>query len=577
MRILGIHDGHNAAACLLENGVITAAIQEERLTRVKNHDVFPARAIEWLLETAGCGWDGIDAVAMNGYHQPIHRDRQRLISDTRHGGSLAPGRLLRRWARATPLLNVWKKQRRRMREDEARAAGVDLAKLVYIEHHRCHAEAAFWGSPFRGEPVLVLTADGAGDDLCATVSVTDEHGRINRLATVHESNSPAMVYLTVTTLLGMVPNEHEYKLMGMAPYAPTGGAEEVCRIFEQIFEWDPQQPLAWRRRRGVPNTYCIYDFLRQRLDLKRFDTICGGMQLWIERLLAEWVRRAIKVTGLHKVALAGGIFMNVKANQVIADLPEVHDLFIFPSCGDETNTMGAAYAVYHEIKPNSAPPIAPIGPIYWGPESGEAEVLSALQAAGKDEFAWSKPDDLAGHAAAFLERGEVVARFDGRAEFGARALGNRSILGNPSKPGVIRIINDMIKSRDFWMPFACSILAEREADYVRNPKGLQAPYMILTFDTTGRVEEIAAGTHPYDHTVRPQVVQPDWNPGYHRLIKAFETRTGIGCLLNTSFNLHGYPIVNSPSEALDVMRRSGLKYLILGDYWVEKIDSGMDS
>lgn len=570
MRIIGIHDGHNAAACLLEDGQIRAAIQQERLTRIKNHDVFPAEAIRWLLEECGCALDEIDAFALNGLHQPVHRDRRRLIQDTRHGGSLTPRRALKRWARATPILELWKNKRRRSRLEEARAAGLDPARLVFVEHHRAHAEAAYWGSPFRGEPVLVLTADGAGDDLCATVSRATEQGHLHRLATIHESHSPAMIYLTVTTLLGMVPNEHEYKLMGMAPYAPHDAAEEVCRLFESMFEWDPAQPLAWRRRAGTPNTYYIYDYLRRRLDLRRFDIICGGLQMWVERLLGEWVRRAIRQTGLRKVALSGGIFMNVKANQVIASLPELEDLFIFPSCGDETNAMGAAYAAYADMRPTSAPLAAPLGPIYWGPDTQEEEVRATLEGLSPEEFRWHRPADIAAHAAEFLARGEVVARFAGRAEFGARALGNRSILANPANPGAIRVINDMIKSRDFWMPFACSMLEERAADYLDNPKNLFAPYMILTFDTTRRVDEIAAGTHPYDHTVRPQVVRRDWNPGYHDLLRAFEAKTGTGALLNTSFNLHGFPIVNAPAEAIDVMRRSGLKFLILGDYWIEK-------
>lgn len=569
MRIIGIHDGHNAAACMLEDGVITAALQEERLTRVKNHDIFPSRSIGWLLEQAGCTMDQVDAVAMNGHHLPVHRDRKSLIEATRYGGVMTPGRAIRRWARSTPALNLWKARRRRSREAEALAAGLDLSRLVYIDHHRCHAEAAYWGSHFRGEPVLVLTADGAGDDLCATISVADENGRLERLATIGESHSPALVYLVITTMLGMVPNEHEYKLMGMAPYAPEKNSEEVCAIFDRLFEWDPDQPLAWRRRRGVPNTYYIYDYLKKRLDLQRFDSICGGMQLWVERLLAEWVRRAVEVTGIHKVALSGGIFMNVKANKVIAELPEVADLYIYPSCGDETNAMGAAYAVYQEIRGEASPPVQPLGPFYLGGEASADEILAALEA-NADAVAWKKPDDIAGHAADFLARGEVVARFDGRAEFGARALGNRSILGNPSMSGVIPVINDMIKSRDFWMPFACSLLAERSGDYIDNPKGIDAPYMILTFNTTGRKAEVAAGTHPHDGTIRPQMVRQDWNPGYHRLLKAFEARTGIGGLLNTSFNLHGFPIVNTPEEAIDVMRRSGLNYLILGNYWVAK-------
>ena len=234
MRILGIHDGHNAAACLLEDGRIVAAIQEERLTRIKNHDVFPARAVTWLLERAGCDMGDIEAVAMNGHHQPIHRDRGRLIRDTRWCGSFQPGRAVRRWLRATPpVMHLWRARHRERRLHEAAEAGVPADKLVFIDHHRCHAESAYWGGPFRGEPVLVLTADGAGDDLCATVNVADKDGQLKRLATVHESHSPALIYLVVTTLMGMVPNEHEYKLMGMAPYADRKRAEEVCGIFQE--------------------------------------------------------------------------------------------------------------------------------------------------------------------------------------------------------------------------------------------------------------------------------------------------------------------------------------------------------
>jgi carbamoyltransferase len=169
-----------------------------------------------------------------------------------------------------------------------------------------------------------------------------------------------------------------------------------------------------------------------------------------------------------------------------------------------------------------------------------------------------------------LAAGEVVARFDGRMEFGARALGNRSILANPSDLRVVRLINDMIKSRDFWMPFAPSILDYAGSRYVHNPKRLRYPYMIMAFDSNGETQDFQAAMHPYDGTVRPQEVYRDWNPGYYGLIQEFERRTGKGIILNTSFNLHGFPIVSSPAQALDVFTQSGLPHLALGHFLLSK-------
>jgi carbamoyltransferase len=575
LKILGIHDGHNAAACLFEDGEILGAVQEDRLSRIKNHDTFPARSIRWLLDYFNMDIESIDAVAMNGFHMPLHRSRSQLIDDTRQRGTRRPSRILRRWARATPLLDRWRHQCRQRREKEAADVRIPPGKLVYIEHHRCHAEAACWGSPFRGKPVLVMTADGAGDDLCATVNTADEQGRIRRLESIHESHSPALVYLTVTTLLGMVPNEHEYKLMGMAPYGGEKQSREIVSILDQLVEWELERPMKWCRRRGIPDFYHVYDLLKHRLDMKRFDHVCGGLQMWTEQLLVEWVRRAVRETGIQRVALSGGIFMNVKANQAIATLPEVEELFVFPSCGDETNAMGAAFAHYAEVCSASDPPIRPVQSVYWGPDADRTEINAALNGL-EDQFEVEQPHDINRHAAGFLARGEVVARFAGRAEFGARALGNRSILADPSRPGVVQQINDMIKCRDFWMPFACTLLADRAEEYVRNPKHLSAPYMIITMDSTDKVDRIAAGSHPRDHTVRPQILEREWNPDYFDLIRAFEELSGIGGLLNTSFNLHGYPIVNSPAEALDVMRKSGLNYLILGDHWISRKPAMVD-
>jgi carbamoyltransferase len=282
------------------------------------------------------------------------------------------------------------------------------------------------------------------------------------------------------------------------------------------------------------------------------------------------VRNCVRATGINRVALGGGVFMNVKANKVIGELPEVQDVFCFPSSGDESTAVGAAWSAYSAAPAATErrrPPIKPIDEIYWGTKYADDEIEQILR---RRSLRYRHYQDIESEVARLLAVGEVVARFKGRLEFGARALGNRSILADPSNPGIVRTINELIKNRDFWMPFACSILAECEREYIRNPKGIRSPYMMMTFDTTSRVEEIRAGTHPYDYTIRPQIVYRDWNPDFHRLIREFARRRGIGAVLNTSFNLHGSPIVGTPVAALDVIERSGLRWLAIGNFLVRK-------
>jgi carbamoyltransferase len=377
------------------------------------------------------------------------------------------------------------------------------------------------------------------------------------------------IYAMFTFLMGMTPLEHEYKLMGLAPYADTKGAEQVHRRLKALIRFDPKQPLGWENADGCSETYCSYRFFRNFLERNRFDWIAGGLQKFAEDVLTEWVTNCIRETGIGRVALSGGIFMNVKANKLIMEIPEVKELFIYPSCGDETNAMGAAYYVFAQKTGGTG--FRPLRDLYWGPKFCDSEVEEALR-----KFKFRSPvcfrriENIEQEIARRLAEGHIVARHAGREEFGARSLGNRSILANPQDPTIVREINEAIKARDFWMPFASSILCERMGDYIINPKMVPMPYMILTCDTTQRRSEIAAAIHPYDFTTRPQVVAHEWNPSYHRLIREFEKLTGIGGLLNTSFNLHGYPIASSPWDALDVLDRSGLRTLAIDNWLVEK-------
>ncbi len=566
--IVAVHDGHNASACLLQHGHLRMALQEERLSRVKNESDFPSRAVSRILHECGVAAPEVGAFVFSSRHMPWNKDRESLVGEYRR--SAAAATRARRALKYTPLY-PWVR-RRRWQERQARAVALGFAPsaMQALDHHVSHAATAYFGSPWwRQEPVLVLTNDAGGDDLCATVSIGRD-GALQRLAAVPVSESLGYVYSMVTCLLGMVPEEHEYKLMGMAPYSGRDKHARLRDRFRALFEFTGTGGLAWRRRPGCPATQYSYAYFHRMLECERFDWVCGGLQEFCEDMLVEWVRNAIRATGIHKLALGGGVFMNVKANQRIMQMPEVEGIFVAPSCGDESNCLGAAFATYHRQRRQhpELPELEPLGPVTLGPKFDDAAIAAAL-AAG--DHAYRRMDDIEMVTAGLLARGEVVARFDGPMEFGARALGNRSILANPSRLDAVRVINAMIKCRDFWMPFAASLLPERADDYLVNPKGVAAPYMIMCFDTVPeRRAELAAASHPCDHTVRPQIINASWSPGYHRLLRHFEALTGIGGVLNTSFNLHGFPVVCSPGEAMAVFHDSGLRHLAIGNFLVSK-------
>jgi carbamoyltransferase len=257
--------------------------------------------------------------------------------------------------------------------------------------------------------------------------------------------------------------------------------------------------------------------------------------------------------------------MNVKANKRISELPGVESFEAFPSCGDETLPIGAYYLATAERF--GADAVQPLEHFYLGDASTAEDVEKAVRDGG---FPHHKPQDMAAEVAALLASGVPVARCNGPMEFGARALGNRSILADPSNQDVVRVINQMVKKRDFWMPFAPLISAERHTEYVHNPKRLRSPYMMMTFDSRENFRELIAAVHNADLTCRAQVLEPQQNSEVYAILKAFESQTGRGVILNTSFNLHGFPIVRTAEDALHVFRHSGLPHLQVGQYLVSK-------
>jgi carbamoyltransferase len=563
VRVLGINDGHGASACVVEDGRVIAAIQEERLSGVKNQGGTPTLAVERTLRDAGIELPKIDQVAISSRRM-------------RHTGLYTSKDVLAGYRAAFRPDHHEKGFEDQAGQQDARAAfltdlGYPRERVCFVDHHSCHAASAYFGRGAMDRDILVLTSDGHGDGLSGTVSIGRE-GRIRRLASLPGEDSIAALYSYVTFLLGFTPLEHEYKLMGMAPYAEESApAAEVRDYFDNLFEFREEQPLQWLRRPGVPPTPLMASDIESAMRFRRFDAVMAGLQLFVERIVCAWVTRVVAHTGVTDLALSGGLFMNVKLNQRISELPSVRSAFFCPSAGDESNCIGAAWAAAADDALH-APDSRPLPDLYLGSEYSDAEVEAAVERFSFVEPVHiSRPAHKERQVAQLLADNNVVARFSGRMEFGARALGNRSILANPSDPSARTVINRMIKHRDFWMPFAPTILADNAGEYLEGFQGSGAEYMMLSFNLKEHARDcFQAAAHPHDWTCRPQVLSREANLAYYRIISEFRSLTGIGGVLNTSFNLHGEPIVESPQQALDVFSRSGLGHLMLGPLLVEK-------
>lgn len=562
--ILAINDGHNASCVHMNNGEIRFALQEERLTRIKNQDGFPRLSLDYLQEHEHIDLSKTDAFVFTGHYVPrsLH-DRDGRIRAYKRGGAITE---LKKLAKQLGAKNIRTAFLKKSRISQAAAVGISSSKISFLDHHLCHAASAYYGWGKFDNSILVLTNDGAGDDLCATVSI-GRQGKLERIAGVHMNHSIGELWALFTAMMGMVPLEHEYKLMGLAPYASPYGVERVKSIFDEYFSF-VEDGLEWKVNPGRPPVSYAYEYFREAMEFMRFDWIAGGLQSFTEEFLCRWVANAVKKTGIRKVALAGGTFMNVKANKRISELAEVDELFVFPSCGDETLPFGAAYYTHAMMKGLNSP----LSHLYLGTFFTSDEVKTAFDGyVFKNKYILKKCKQISENVAELLAQGQVVAWFQGREEFGARALGARSIIADPTKRNVINEINDMIKSRDFWMPFASSMLEEGADRYLVNPKKMSSPYMIMTFDTSSAATEIEGGRHPHDHTCRPQIVSKKWKGKYYDLLTAFFARTGRAGILNTSFNLHGLPIASSPKDAFLVLDNSGLNFLAIEDWLIEKI------
>ena len=530
--VLGIHDGHDSSAALVKDGQVLAAITEERIRNIKHYSGVPTNSIKEVFNISGIDPTQVDLIAIAGLvrvHSPLkefpfyirlYEKFSPIIAHPKFAKSIIS--FLHRFRKLDEIKNTLNE------------LGISNKKIIFVEHHLAHAATAYYSCPWDiKDKVLTLTADGAGDNLSSTISVCQQ-GKIKRIEeTIYYHSLGNIFYSEITRYLGMVPWDHEYKVMGLAPY---GKSEYCLEKIKKIIDIDESNPLRFRNKIGsyVPS---MQGKLQNLLGGERFDNIAAATQEWFEVLITTWVKNAINKTDIKKIACSGGLFLNVKANKKILALDEVDDAFFYPACGDDGLSVGAALQGYfqHTHEEGLVPNMVSIKDINYGSEFSDDYIRNILKKnAMLDKAEYIENIDEEIGELISKKDSMTIARFKGGMEFGPRGLGNRSIIANPSNTKIIRKINHAIKMRDFWMPFAASLLTSRIKDYLVDSR--IAPYMILAFDTTKQRDEIVAGIHPFDFTCRPQTVDSDYNSGYEKVLKSFESKTSIGGVLNTSFN-----------------------------------------
>lgn len=596
--IVAVHIGHNSSCAIMRNGVITYAAQEERFTRVKNQMGFPLRSLKYGLKKCNVEMSSLSGFYFTTKNVPPVPNKANYVSSFSirdwhdfYGEKYYKRKLgdedvtdYLKWLRDERRFNAHEqhfdfafltdeeianeaKMIEEFRKEQVRFVcnefGVSREICHFLDHNDCHAYYAYYASPFSGKHAAIVTLDAGGDGANQIIHTVDQEDKITRVVSSNE-NEIGRVFKIATLILGMRPHEHEYKLMGLAPYAKTARINEAYEALRNLVEVKGLRIVHKNRPKD------LYEYLTEEWRDKRFDNIAGAAQLFAEEVSCRLFEEIGAKIGVTRFLLSGGISMNVKMNKAISELPHVKEFFVCGSGADESLSIGGCYFAYHnsglnEIKSH------PLSHLYLGYDSADDSVSDYEKKLSLANDCIVKRKVTSAEVAEKLALGDIVARFSGRAEFGARALGNRSILADPSKYGSVKKINEAVKNRDFWMPFALSVLSDCSAEYIKNPKGFDSPFMSMSFETCDQSHDsITAGTHPYDRTVRPQLVYPYTSPDYYELIYEFKRLTGVGALLNTSFNLHGYPIVNDINDAFETFMGSDIHHLLVNDILYSK-------
>lgn len=600
-RILGISAFyHDSAAAIVENGKIIAAAQEERFTRKKHDPSFPVNAVKFVLDYAGLDINDLDAVAF--YDKPLLK-LERLL-DTYL--AFAP-RGLHSFITAIP---VWLKEKmflkKVIKDSLFEIMPYDKKKmlLLFPEHHLSHAASSFYVSPF--EKSAILTIDGVGEWATATIGV-GEGEKISILKETRFPHSAGLLYSAVTYFLGFRVNSGEYKLMGLAPYG-VAGSSEVQKFIEIInnnlvlikpdgslqlnmeyfdfatgLKMIPEQ--KWEKLFGFKKRNSEDELLQEHCNLAL------AIQLVLENIVLLMAKEAQNITGCENLCLAGGVALNCVANGKIHDSKLFNSIFITPPSGDAGGSIGAALAAYHiyfEQKREIPAGQDGLNGAYLGPKISESDLNRVFQKYSAKAEHFDNFNELAKKTAEIIASGKVVGWVQGRMEFGPRALGARSIIGDPRNPEMQKKLNLKIKYRESFRPFAPSVLAERASDYfelndispymllvkkVKEERRLPLPENYESLSVREKLyhlrSDIPSVTH-IDFSARIQTVHKETNFKYWQLIKEYEKLTGFGLIVNTSFNVRGEPIVCTANDAYRCFMRTEMDYLVIENYLFDK-------
>ena len=564
--ILGFHDSpFDSGATLIKDGEILAAIHEERIARIKHCGGFPWRSIKEVLSVSNVDPSEIDAVAV-GFTQPdfivqilqeffksssnlnplkSKIDRYKLHIFEKYESFIQKNFLLGKID--TTSSNI-------LLHHILRKLGIK-EKIERIDHHLCHAASAFYSSGF--EKCLVITADARGDGISTSVNIADKNG-IQRVSSSPESASMGHFYGGVTEVLGFGYADGEGKTEALAAFGNYSNAYEKLRSYISV------DNLVLKGRMGPYQRLISVPFSKLLKSFKRED-IAFAAQKILEETYLNLITNAIEETGITNIALAGGIFLNVKLNQKIMDLSEVKDIFIHPAAGDHGISTGAAFALYSKmygLKPKRWKHV------HLGNEFSNDEIKDTLDKINcESEYV----EDIGSYVGEeLLPRGYIIGWFQNRMEYGPRALGARSVLIDPRSSESPNKVRSTIKNRPAFQPFCPSMLKESEDKYILNPKNVDNSFMIMAFRAKQRMIDEAPSVVFIDSSTRVQTVDNKYSRRYYDVLKAFDKRTGVPIILNTSFNRSGEPIVCTPEQAIRDFKISKLDFLAIGDYLVER-------